>query len=370
MGIQVNYAPVVDVNNNPDNPVINDRSFGEDKYKVAKYGIAYMKGLQDEGVLACAKHFPGHGDVAVDSHFDLPVINKTMEQLDSLELYPFEELFEAGVGSVMIAHLYIPAIDTTANTATSLSRKNVTGLLRNKLNLTVKLLRYLQQHKRRSQTSEVVQIEQALLMLGVEAFYNKVPPDPLVQDALKGQTEALVHLLHVVHRSHRAAEYAFDWAVRLNDLHYEEVRIAALLHDLSEMLMWIFAPAEMLTIRRMQTQDKTLRSKAVQEQVLGFNLQALQKELVRAWELPQLLLMLMDDENANKTRVRNVVLAVNLARHSSNGWDDAALPDDYTALGELLRIPAMKRIRPSLRSASELRDKRKTSGANSTVMMR
>ena len=133
-GIQVNFAPVVDVNNNPNNPVINDRSFGEDKYKVATYGVAYMKGMQDEGVLACAKHFPGHGDVAVDSHLDLPVINKSMAQLDSLELYPFEQMFSAGVGSVMIAHLYIPAIDTTANTATSLSKKNVTGLLRNRLN--------------------------------------------------------------------------------------------------------------------------------------------------------------------------------------------------------------------------------------------
>ena len=134
MGIQVNFAPVVDINNNPNNPVINDRSFGEDKYKVARNGIAYMKGLQDEGVLACAKHFPGHGDVSVDSHRDLPVINKSMEQLDSLELYPFEQMFAAGAGSVMIAHLYIPAIDTTANTATSLSKNNVTGLLREKLN--------------------------------------------------------------------------------------------------------------------------------------------------------------------------------------------------------------------------------------------
>ena len=132
-GIQVNFAPVVDINNNPDNPVINDRSFGEDKYKVARYGIAYMKAMQREGVLACAKHFPGHGDVSVDSHLDLPVINKSMAQLDSLELYPFEQMFAAGVGSVMIAHLYIPAIDSTANTATSLSKKNVTGLLRNKL---------------------------------------------------------------------------------------------------------------------------------------------------------------------------------------------------------------------------------------------
>lgn len=133
MGIQVNYAPVVDINNNPDNPVINDRSFGEDKYKVARYGIAYMKGMQDAGVMACAKHFPGHGDVSVDSHLDLPVINKSMAQLDSLELYPFERMFQAGVGSVMIAHLYIPSIDNTPNTATSLSKKNVTGLLRNGL---------------------------------------------------------------------------------------------------------------------------------------------------------------------------------------------------------------------------------------------
>ncbi|MEO9003304.1 MAG: glycoside hydrolase family 3 N-terminal domain-containing protein, partial [Ginsengibacter sp.] len=133
MGIQVNFAPVVDINNNPDNPVINDRSFGENKYKVARFGIAYMKGLQDVGILSCAKHFPGHGDVNVDSHLDLPVINKTMEQLDSLELYPFKRMFNAGVGSVMIAHLYIPSIDSTPNTATSLSKKNVTGLLREQL---------------------------------------------------------------------------------------------------------------------------------------------------------------------------------------------------------------------------------------------
>jgi len=133
IGIQVNYAPVVDINNNPNNPVINDRSFGEDKYKVGQFGIQYMKGMQDVGVLACAKHFPGHGDVSVDSHLDLPVINKSMAQLDSLELYPFKQMFTAGVGSVMIAHLSIPAIDSTPNRATSISKNNVTGLLRNQL---------------------------------------------------------------------------------------------------------------------------------------------------------------------------------------------------------------------------------------------
>ncbi len=133
IGINVNYAPVVDINNNPNNPVINFRSFGEDKYKVALYGVQIMKGIQSEGVMACAKHFPGHGDVSVDSHLDLPVINKSKAQLDSLELFPFKKIFEAGVGSVMIAHLFIPAIDATVHQPTSLSQKNVTGLLRNEL---------------------------------------------------------------------------------------------------------------------------------------------------------------------------------------------------------------------------------------------
>src|SRR5689334_10630919 len=133
IGVQVNFAPVVDINNNPNNPVIGYRSFGEDKYKVAQFGVAYMRGMQDAGIMACAKHFPGHGDVDVDSHLDLPVINKSRFQLDTLELYPFKQLFKAGVGSVMIAHLSIPAIDNRPNQPTSLSKNNVTGLLRNDL---------------------------------------------------------------------------------------------------------------------------------------------------------------------------------------------------------------------------------------------
>jgi beta-glucosidase-like glycosyl hydrolase/CubicO group peptidase (beta-lactamase class C family) len=132
-GIQVNYAPVVDVNNNPDNPVINDRSFGENKYRVANYGIQYMKALQDNGIMACAKHFPGHGDVSVDSHLDLPIIIKSRAQLDSLELYPFRQMFNAGVGSVMVAHLSVPAIDSTPNKPTSISANAVTSLLRNEM---------------------------------------------------------------------------------------------------------------------------------------------------------------------------------------------------------------------------------------------
>ncbi len=133
IGIHLNYAPVVDVNNNPANPVINDRSFGENKHRVAMYGIQYMRGMQDVGVMACAKHFPGHGDVTVDSHHDLPVINKTREKLDSLELYPFEKIIDAGVAAVMVAHLAVPSLEERDKTATSLSKNVVTNLLREEL---------------------------------------------------------------------------------------------------------------------------------------------------------------------------------------------------------------------------------------------
>lgn len=133
LGIHINFAPVVDVNNNPNNPVINTRSFGEDRFNVAAKGYMYMKGMQDNGLLACAKHFPGHGDTDVDSHYDLPVIRHDRKRLDSLELLPFRVLADHGVGSIMVAHLSIPAIDNRPNRPTSLSKKNVTGLLKNEL---------------------------------------------------------------------------------------------------------------------------------------------------------------------------------------------------------------------------------------------
>lgn len=133
LGIQVNFAPVVDVNNNPNNPVINDRSFGENKYKVATMGIQYMLGMRDKGVMGSAKHFPGHGDVDVDSHLAMPVISKSKEQLDDLELYPFQKIFDAGIGSTMIGHLFIPAIDSNANRVASVSKKSVTKLLKEEM---------------------------------------------------------------------------------------------------------------------------------------------------------------------------------------------------------------------------------------------
>lgn len=133
LGVQMNLAPVVDVNSNPKNPVIGFRSFGMDKRNVARKGIAYMKGLQASGVIATAKHFPGHGDTSKDSHKTLPVVPFGIQRLDTLELYPFKKLIDAGVGAVMTAHLYVPALDPTPHLASSLSRPIVTGLLKKKL---------------------------------------------------------------------------------------------------------------------------------------------------------------------------------------------------------------------------------------------
>ncbi|WP_460937575.1 glycoside hydrolase family 3 N-terminal domain-containing protein [Spirosoma humi] len=133
LGMHVNFAPSVDINNNPNNPVINFRSFGEDKYAVARKALAYMRGMQDNQLLTSLKHFPGHGDTGTDSHYDLPLISKSRGQLDSLELYPFRELINAGATGVMIAHLSIPALDTTRNRPSTLSPAIVTNLLKDEL---------------------------------------------------------------------------------------------------------------------------------------------------------------------------------------------------------------------------------------------
>ncbi len=133
VGIHMNFAPVVDVNTNPNNPIIGNRSFGESKENVTEKAIAFTKGMQSVGVLANAKHFPGHGDTATDSHHTLPTINFSEQRLDSIELYPFKKIFNAGVASVMTAHLSIPSLEVNPKLPTSLSKNVVTNLLQHKL---------------------------------------------------------------------------------------------------------------------------------------------------------------------------------------------------------------------------------------------
>lgn len=133
LGVHINFAPVVDINSNPSNPVIGTRSFGEDKHNVADKGVAYMKGLEAQGIMANAKHFPGHGDTDTDSHYSLPVIKHSPTRLEDIELFPFKKLIGAGLRSTMVAHLYLPSLDSTVNTPATLSNPIVTGLLKERL---------------------------------------------------------------------------------------------------------------------------------------------------------------------------------------------------------------------------------------------
>jgi len=133
IGIHLNFAPVADINNNPLNPVISSRSFGESRERVTASSVAYLKGLQEHNVMACGKHFPGHGNSDSDSHFTLPIINQSAVEMDSVELYPFKKLISEGITSMMVAHLYIPAYDTINNLAATLSPNITTGLLRDTL---------------------------------------------------------------------------------------------------------------------------------------------------------------------------------------------------------------------------------------------
>ncbi len=204
--------------------------------------------------------------------------------------------------------------------------------------MTVKLLRYMQVHKHQSQAYELVDVKQMLLMMGLDAFFRAVPAKPVVEERLHGHLDALVCLLQTVRRAQRSALYAFDWALRLHDLHAEEVLVSALLTHVAEMLMWCFNPEQMLDIRKRQAADRTLRSADVQQAVLGFTGTELQRQLTIAWKLPELLQNLLDPALSRSPRVRNVTLAVNLARHSAEGWDNAALPDDYAEIAALLRM--------------------------------
>ncbi|WP_437179404.1 glycoside hydrolase family 3 N-terminal domain-containing protein [Pontibacter vulgaris] len=176
LGVHVNFAPTVDINNNANNPVIGFRSFGEDKYNVASKSLAYMKGMQDQHVLASAKHFPGHGDTNVDSHYGLPLINFSRIRLDSVELHPFRALMKNGLGSVMVAHMNIPVLDNTVNLASTLSKPIVTDLLKNELKY------------------KGLVFTDALNMQGVAKFY---PPGVVDVKALLAGNDVLLNTMDV-----------------------------------------------------------------------------------------------------------------------------------------------------------------------------
>ena len=204
--------------------------------------------------------------------------------------------------------------------------------------MAIRVLAYIHPFRGKHLRSDITTIANAVMMLGIEPFFTHFDAPPTIEAMLKDEPQALLGVLQVIRRVQRASNYAHDWALERHDLNIEEVALAALLHDLAEILLWCFAPRLAIEIRDRQLADKTLRSATAQQQVLGFPLFDLQRALCLAWHLPELLNTLMDDANAFQPRVRNVILAVNLARHSSSDWTDAALPDDFKAIEKLLHI--------------------------------
>jgi c-di-GMP-related signal transduction protein len=227
----------------------------------------------------------------------------------------------------------------------ALSPRGLSTIITHDPMMTFRLLRYAQTHQHKNQSHDLVTAEQALLMMGMTTFFKDLTPQLLVQDMLKTNLTAQTHLFKLIRRAHRAARFAADWATFLYDMQAEEVYIATLLHDLAEILLLCFSPDEMNKIYAMQLADKTLRSQAAQQQVLGFKVMDLQLELDNASHLPPLLSLLIQGEDSNDRRVKNVTLAVNLARHSTHGWDDAALADDYAEIAQLLRVDVEKVMR-------------------------
>ena len=204
--------------------------------------------------------------------------------------------------------------------------------------MAVKVLYYIQPFRGKSLRTDITTVGSAIMMLGVEPFFNKFSDLVTVEDRLTDHPEALLGAIKTIRRVQRAAHWANEWALLRHDLNTEEVLMATLLHDLAEILVWCFAPKLALEVTRRQRMDRTLRTAVAQQAVFGLEIYELQRALSRAWHLPELLQGLTDDDHADQRRVRNVVLAIDLARHAANGWTDAALPDDLRGISALLNI--------------------------------
>ncbi|BAN34066.1 hypothetical protein SCD_n00217 [Sulfuricella denitrificans skB26] len=219
-----------------------------------------------------------------------------------------------------------------------LNGRELTAVILHDPIMTVKVLRYLESHRGRSQVTDITTIDRAIMMIGTTPFFKQFSDQPIIEESLADYPLALEGMMQVMSRARHAAMYALDWSALRHDVATDEVVVAALLRDLAEMLLWCFAPGQMLEIRDKMRRDPTLRSIAAQQEILSFRIIELQIALASTWHLPKLLLSLMDESHAELPRTKCVTLAVALARHSANGWKDAALPDDFAAIRDFLNI--------------------------------
>jgi HD-like signal output (HDOD) protein len=212
------------------------------------------------------------------------------------------------------------------------------GVIQHDPLLTLRVMAYIEANRGTRQTTDITTIDRALMMVGIAPFFRDFQNLPVVEDVLKEYPQALLGLLRAIGRARQAAQWAHQWAIMRRDMDVDEITLATLLHDVAELMMWLFAPRMALRVSNAQRAEPQRRSSAIQEEVYGVPLYSVKLALAEAWRLPGLLVQLLDDGQAENPRVRNVKLAVDLARHSAKGWTDPALPDDFTAIRTLLHI--------------------------------
>jgi HD-like signal output (HDOD) protein len=204
--------------------------------------------------------------------------------------------------------------------------------------MTLKVLAHAAANRSRRVVTDAETVTSALVMMGISPFFAAFGPQPTVEDRLADEPEALAGLSDTLRRAHRGANFALGFAVHRMDHDAAVIHAAALLHDFAEMLLWCHAPSLALRIREAQRADSTLRSSAAQLEVLNVELADLQQSLMKAWRLPELLIRISDDRHADSPTVRSVTLALRLARHTSQDWDNAAIPDDVKDIADLLNL--------------------------------
>jgi HD-like signal output (HDOD) protein len=204
--------------------------------------------------------------------------------------------------------------------------------------MSLKVMAHASRHRSARMVTDPETVTAALVMMGIGPFFRAFGPQPTLENWLADEPKALQGLNGVMQRAHRAANFALGFAVHRMDHDAAVIYQAALLHDFADMLLWCHAPALALRIQAAQQVDPTLRSNAIQREVLHIELPELQQSLMKAWRLPELLIRISDDSHAEQANVRNVLLAIRLARHTANGWDNAALPDDISDIANLLNL--------------------------------
>lgn len=204
--------------------------------------------------------------------------------------------------------------------------------------MTLKVLAYASTQGANRRLNDAETLVEALVLMGITPFFRAFGRQSTVEERLAAHPGALEGLERVMHRADRAARFSAAFAVHRGDHDAVVLHEAAQLHDFAEMLLWVAAPELALEIRRRQEADPTLRSAAVQSELLGAELNDIQHALMQRWRLPEILVRITDDRQAENSQVRNVLLAIRLARHTTDGWDNPAVPDDLRDIGALLQL--------------------------------